>query len=129
MITEVHFVEKLPGLSAGMHFSLASLDDNGLLFSLRGTGDDPTRLFLVQPGPYFEEYTPSLEASSLAAVHLDGGTDPRCAVLVIVTPRTDAAPATANLLAPVILNTETGDALQVILEGTPWPLRAPFAAA
>lgn len=126
MITEVEFVEPLPGLSSGTQFTLAPLDEDGLLFSLRG-GD--TRLFLVQPGPYFREYTPSLQASTLAAVHLDGDDDPRCAVLVIVTPRSDEFAPTANLLAPVVLNTETGHALQVILEDATWPVRAPLAAA
>ena len=129
MITEVQFVEPLPGLSSGTRFTLAPLDDNGLLFSLRGTGDDSTRLFLIQPGPYFSEYEPTLDGSTLAQIHLDGGADARCAVLVIVTPRTDTAPASANLLAPVVVNTETGEALQVILEGAPWPLRAPLVAA
>lgn len=126
MITEVEFIEPLPGLSPETRFALAPLDEDGLLFSLRGGA---TRLFLVQPGPYFQEYAPSLHASTFAAVHLDGGDDPRCAVLVIVTPRSDEFSPTANLLAPVVLNTETGHALQVILEDASWPVRAPLAAA
>ena len=128
MIADVTLVEPLPGLSAGTSFTLDPLDTNGHLFALRGTGADPTRLFLMRPEPYFQEYSPTIDPSVLAALHLDAD-DARCAVLVIVTPRSGATQATANLLAPLVLNTSTGHAQQVILDGATWPLRAPLVAA
>lgn len=128
MITSLHFLEALPGLSAATDFDLTSLDDAGLLYSLRGA-QDSTRLFAIQPGPYFSEYEPTFGSEVLSALALEGADDDRRAVLVIVTPSQPDTPATANLLAPLVLNTETGDALQVILEGAPWPLRAPLVAA
>lgn len=129
MITEISFVEALPGLSSETDFTLAALDEGGHLFALRGTGADPTRLFLMRPEPYFQAYSPAIDPTVLAALDLPGSEDGRCAVLVIVTPRADERPATANLLAPVVLNTETGLAQQVILDGASWPLRAPLVAA
>lgn len=128
MITSLHFLESLPGLSAATDFDLTSLDDAGLLYSLRDA-QDSTRLFAIQPGPYFSEYEPTFGSEVLSALSLEGADDDRRAVLVIVTPSQPDAPATANLLAPLVLNTETGDALQVILEGAPWPVRAPLVAA
>lgn len=128
MITSLHFLESLPGLSAATEFDLTSLDDAGLLYSLRDA-QDSTRLFAIQPGPYFSEYEPTFGSEVLSALSLEGADDDRRAVLVIVTPSQQDAPATANLLAPLVLNTETGDALQVILEGAPWPVRAPLVAA
>lgn len=128
MISSIHFLESLPGLSPATDFDLTSLDDAGLLFSLRGA-QDSTRLFAIQPGPYFSEYEPTFGSEVLSALALDGADDDRRAVLVIVTPSQPDAPATANLLAPLVLNTETGDALQVILEGASWPVRAPLVAA
>lgn len=128
MITSLHFLESLPGLSAATDFDLTSLDDAGLLYSLRDA-QDSTRLFAIQPGPYFSEYEPTFGSEVLSALSLEGADDDRRAVLVIVTPSQQDAPATANLLAPLVLNTETGDALQVILEGAPWPVRAPLVAA
>ena len=129
MITDVRLVEPLPGLSAGTDFTLAPLDESEHLFALRGTGGDPTRLFLMRPGPYFESYAPAIDPTALAALDLAGSADARCAVLVIVTPRSGESAATANLLAPVVLNTESGLAQQVILDGAAWPLRAPLVAA
>ena len=126
---DVRFVEALPGLSAGTDFTLAPIDESGHLFALRGTGGDPTRLFLMRPGPYFQEYAPAIDPTVLAALDLAGTDDGPCAVLVIVTPRTGESAATANLLAPLVLNTATGHAQQVILDGASWPLRAPLVAA
>lgn len=128
MITDVHFLEALPGLNVAQDFALTCLDDQGLLFSLRGGPGGTTRLFAVQPGPYFADYEPTISTDALDALHLTDD-DERRAVLVIVTPGASGSPTTANLLAPLVLNTETGEALQVILDGTPWPLRAPLIAA
>ena len=129
MITDVTFVENLPGLTSGTAFTLDPLDAAEHLFALRGTAGDPTRLFLMRPGPYFQSYSPDIDPSVLAALHLQSSQDTRCTVLVIVTPRSGESAATANLLAPVVVNTETGEAQQVILDGASWPLRAPLVAA
>lgn len=128
MTSDIHFLEAIPGLSAATDYTLVAHDDHGTLFSLRGT-HDATRLFVIQPGPYFADYEPAFSPDVLGALGLDEDDDARRAVLVIVTPSLPGEPATANLLAPVVINTETGNALQVILEGTPWPLRAPLVAA
>ena len=129
MITDVQLVEPLPGLSSGTAFTLEPIDESEHLFALRGTHGDPTRLFLMRPAPYFEAYSPRIDPTVLAALQLEGDDDARCSVLVIVTPRSGAFPATANLLAPLVLNTATGHAQQVILDGASWPLRAPLVAA
>ena len=129
MIVDVHLVEPLPGVDSGTDFTLEPLDASEHLFALRGTGGDPVRLFLMRPEPYFDAYSPSIDATVLSALHLEGSHDPRCTVLVIVTPRSGASPATANLLAPLVLNTANGYAQQVILDGASWPLRAPLVAA
>lgn len=128
MISAVHFLESLAGLPGSQDYVLTPLDDEGLLFTLRADAAGAPRLFVVQPGPYFTEYEPTIATDALTSLGLASGDD-RCAVLVIVTPGSEESPTTANLLAPVVLNTETGDALQVILDGTPWPLRAPLVAA
>jgi flagellar assembly factor FliW len=128
MISSVHFLESLAGLPGSQDYVLTPLDDDGLLFTLRGGAAGAPRLFMVQPGPYFAEYEPTIAGDALTSLGLTAHDD-RCAVLVIVTPGSEEAPTTANLLAPIVLNTETGDALQVILDGEPWPLRAPLVAA
>ena len=121
----VTFVDALPGLPADVRdFDLEPLDHAGHLFALRSTQTD-TRLFLLQPGPYFADYTPAPSADALASLGLD--VDPEAAAfLVVLNPGDDASAATANLVAPILLNTRTRRAVQTVLDDA-WPLRAPLA--
>ena len=49
-------------------------------------------------------------------------------LLVVVQPGEEGEPPTANLLAPLAVNPRTGAAIQVVLDGDKWPLRAPLSA-
>ena len=121
----VTFVDALPGLPGDVrHFHLEPLDDAGHLFALRST-QTRTRLFLLQPGPYFADYVPVPSAEALATLGLDADPD-ATAFLVVVNPGDDGTAATANLVAPIILNTRTREAIQTVLDDA-WPLRAPLA--
>lgn len=118
----VHPVAPLPGLPGHTDYSLDGLDDEGILFAMRSLADPAVRLFVVRPEAFFEGYTPDVDAETRAALAL--GDDDAPLLLVVVHPATPDVPATANLLAPVMVNPATGAASQVVLDG--WPLRAPL---
>lgn len=122
----LEFVAAPPGMMALRRFALDALDDAGALFAMRSTEQQDVRLFVVPPRVYVPGYTPAIDAESRAALGL-GESDP--VLLVVVHPGEGGAPPTANLLAPVAVNPVTGAALQVVLDGDEWPLRAPLAAA
>ena len=56
-------------------------------------------------------------------VHGHGADD--ALLLVILTVGADVTAATANLMAPVVINARTRQAAQVVVDGT-YPLRAPL---
>lgn len=114
----LRFVTPPPGLSPLTEFVLTAVTDE--LYSLRALDADGVRLFLLDPRPFFPDYAPRVSEDVLADL---GTTDP--AVLVVVRPGEGGAP-TANLLAPVLIDLETGAALQTILENSDQPLRAPL---
>ncbi|WP_413451453.1 flagellar assembly protein FliW [Georgenia phoenicis] len=114
----LHFVTPPPGLSPLTEFALSAVTDE--LYSLRAVDADGVRLFLLDPRPFFPDYAPRVSEEVLAEL---GTSDP--AVLVVVRPGEGEAP-TANLLAPVLVDLETGAALQTILENSDQPLRAPL---
>ena len=114
----VRFVTPPPGLGSLTEFTLTGVTEE--LYSLRAVDAAEVRLFLLDPRPFFPDYAPRVSEEELA----DLGTE-EPAVLVVVRPASGEAP-TANLLAPVLLNLETGAALQTILEGSDHPLRAPL---
>ncbi|WP_205705081.1 flagellar assembly protein FliW [Kineococcus indalonis] len=121
---EIEFVAPLSGLPEHTRFTLAPLDEDGLLFSLRSTEDPGLRLLVVTPERFFPDYSPVVDAGWAEELELSGPED--AALLVVVNPGSGLADATANLLAPVVLNHRTSRAAQIVLTGSDLPLRAPL---
>ncbi|MFV0632979.1 flagellar assembly protein FliW [Demequina sp.] len=119
------FVEAPPGLAGLTTFEVAALDESGLLVTLRAVDEPSVRLFALLAAPYFPDYRPTVDAAVLERLGL--GPQDAATIAVIVSPGA-SSDHTANLLAPVIANARTGAALQVVLDGDAWPLRAPLAA-
>ncbi|WP_127126501.1 flagellar assembly protein FliW [Georgenia sp. SYP-B2076] len=124
--TVLTFLEPPPGLGHLDRFALKPLDESGQLFTLRSVDAPETRLFLLDPEPFFPDYRPRIGAETFQRLGVDGG---EATVLVVVRPGTEGSPHTANLLAPVVINAATGTAVQTVLDGDEWPLRAPLTAA
>lgn len=82
--------------------------------------DGSARFFLMATAVHLPDYTPQLPAAELAAI---GPVDGAPLVLVVVNP---GAVSTANLSAPIVANPATGVGVQVILDGSVWPLRHPL---
>ncbi|KAE8764076.1 flagellar assembly protein FliW [Georgenia thermotolerans] len=122
------FLDPPPGLGHLDRFALTPLDEGGQLFTLRSVEAPETRLFLLDPEPFFPDYHPRLAQETLSRLGLNGEEQP-ATVLVVVHPATEEHPHTANLLAPVVINPATATAVQTVLEGDDWPLRAPLSAA
>ena len=114
----LRLVEPLPGLP-GTEYTLDALDEIGFLFALRGEAG--VRLFVVSPGLVFHDYAPPIPAAVLDAVGVSASD---AVLLVVVHPGEQAAP-TANLLAPIVVGSLTGRAVQTVLDEE-LPLRAPL---
>lgn len=120
----LEFLAPPPGM-ADVRFTLDALDESGHLFALRSAERPAVRLFVVPPRAYFPRYSPALDAAALRALDVEGA---EAVLLVVVHPGHDGEPPTANLLAPLVLNPTTGRAVQLVLDGDEWPLRAPLGA-
>ncbi len=123
---ELDFVAPLLGLEALRRFALVRLDEQGPLFSLQSLDDAEVRLLVLAPQAVFADYSPELDGLTRAALGLDGDTEPL--LLVVVNAAESLQDASANLLAPIVVNPATLDAAQVVLTGSGFPLRAPLAA-
>ena len=120
----VHLAAPLPGLPGHDEFSLIALDGTGVLFALRSlpADDDSIRLFVVDPTAFFPDYAPTVRADVRTSI---GATSGAVATLVVVRPGEDGRAPTANLLAPIVVDPVTGNAVQTVLDED-WPLRAPL---
>ncbi len=117
---DLEFLHPLPGLHPHVDYRLEPVDGAVGLFSLESRTDEGIRLFLVQTSVYVPDYSPTLPAAALAELRGDAA-DAEVDVFVVATAG-DGGPV-VNLLAPVAV-VDGGRAMQVILEGTDFPVRA-----
>jgi flagellar assembly factor FliW len=126
-LPEIRFVRPMPGFEDLAHFVLVRLgEDNAesesVLFELRSLEQPRIRFLVADPSAFFPDYTVELDEAACHELDLCDVDD--ALVLVVVTVGPDPTTTTANLLAPVVMNIRTRMAMQVILSGTDWPVRA-----
>lgn len=119
---ELRFVNDMPGLPAMSHCGLVRLDDSGALFRLQSLLDPSLRLLVAASPAFFPDYAPQIDDETAAGIGLTAVED--AIVLVVVTTGASATDATANLLAPIVINIGTRQAVQVLQHEQ--PLQAPL---
>ena len=124
-IPVIEMVEALPGFPDRTRFALVRLDEEGLLCSLKSVEDPDLRFLVVPPNVFFPDYAPEIDDATVSALQIQRAED--VLVLVVVNPGDQASSATANLLAPVVVNTVNRQGTQVVLSEDQ-PVRAPLVA-
>jgi flagellar assembly factor FliW len=112
----IDLVHPLPGFPEARRFALVQLDDDGHLCDLRALDQDDLSFLVVPPAYFFSDYSPVLDDDVVADLAIGSADD--VLVLVILTAGASLAATTANLLAPVVVNTRTRQACQVVLDDT-----------
>jgi flagellar assembly factor FliW len=110
----------MPGFPAHRDFVLVRLNDDGLLYAFTSIQDPELRFLVAPPEPFFPDYAPELEDEVFAALNTK---DPdRLLLMVVITAGVDDT--TANLLAPIVVDRDSMRAMQVVLSGSGYPVRA-----
>jgi flagellar assembly factor FliW len=125
-VPEIEFVTDMPGLPGMSRCALVQLDELGALYRLQSLLDPDLRLLVAAPPAFFADYAPEIDEATAASIGLESADD--ALLLVVVTTGGSAADATANLLAPVVVNARTRRAVQV-LQVDDLPLAAPLIHA
>jgi flagellar assembly factor FliW len=124
-IPVIELVEAMPGFPDCTRFALVRLDEDGVLCSLKSVEDPDLRFLVVPPNVFFPDYAPELDDATVEALRIERAED--VLVLVVLNPGDQASTATANLLAPVVVNTVSRQGTQVVLSED-LPVRAPLVA-
>ena len=111
------------GFPSSETFALVELSSTSPFFRLRSLDETGLDFLVVPPAVFFPDYAPEIDDASAARLELFDAED--ALLLVVLTVGDDAGAATANLMAPIVINARTRQAAQVIVEGT-YPLRAPL---
>ena len=110
----------MPGFPAHRDFVLVRLNDDGLLYAFTSIQDPELRFLVAPPEPFFPDYAPEIENEVFAALNTRD-TD-RLLLLTVITAGVEET--TANLLAPIVVDRDTMRAMQVVLSGSGYPVRA-----
>lgn len=113
----------LAGFPSSERFVLDEVVDGGPLFRLTSLDEEGLEFVVASPGVFFPDYAPVIDDASVRRLGLTGEQD--ALLLVVLTLGSTAREATANLLAPLVVNRRDGAAAQVVVEGA-YPLRAPL---
>lgn len=123
----IEFTTPIPGFPEHRRFVLVRTADDGLIYTLRSVDDPQLRFLVVPPAPFYPDYAPVVGDQVIEQL---ASTRPEedLLVLLMVTVGDRVEEATANLLAPVIVDRSTLRAVQVVLQED-LPVRAPLLPA
>ncbi|MFC6288155.1 flagellar assembly protein FliW [Nocardioides sp. GCM10027113] len=125
-IPVIELVQPMPGFPDHSKFALVQLDDDGVLCSLTSLEEPDLRFLVVPPVQFFPDY--AVEVDDEAVTHLGIDSPDDVLVLCVLTAGQSLADTTANLAAPVLVNTATRRALQVILDDPKLSVATPLVA-
>ncbi|HVM19839.1 MAG TPA: flagellar assembly protein FliW [Egibacteraceae bacterium] len=121
----VRFVLPLPGFPQAREFVVEPVDgQDGVLSVLRCTDQPGLEFVVALPEAFFPDYTPELDDATAERLGLTDAAD--ALVLVILTIAEQIEASTANLMAPVIVNRRTGEAVQALLVSSGYDIRTPL---
>ena len=125
-IPVIELVHPMPGFPDRSKFALVQLDEDGVLCSLTSLEDPALRFLVVPPVRFFPDYAPEVDDEAVADLGIASSDD--VLVLCVLTAGSSLADTTANLAAPVLVNTATRRALQVILDDPRLSVATPLVA-
>lgn len=110
----------MPGFPSHRDFVLVRLNEDGLLYAFTSIENPELRFLVAPPEPFFPDYAPEIENAVFAALNTK---DPdRLLLLTVIT--AGERETTANLLAPIVVDRDSMRAMQVVLSGSGFPVRA-----
>ena len=113
-VTNYTFAEPLLGFPNDKHFELVAQPGEDHWFWIQALPDGFPAFLVVNPFAYIDDYSLDIDSDTVAKLSLDCPED----ALVFTIVNIDAG-FTANLAAPLVLNSKNGLALQVINDNAP----------
>jgi len=117
------FGDGIPGLEQYRKYALLQFEDSYPIVWLQSMEETGICLPVLDTFKVLPDYVFDIDDSDVKALELKGP-DELHVVSVVVIPE-DIQGMTVNLAAPIIINTNTGNARQVVLSGSEFNVRAP----
>ncbi|HWC36514.1 MAG TPA: flagellar assembly protein FliW [Mycobacteriales bacterium] len=126
-VPSIRFRRGLPGFPGDRSFCLLRWGSAGGVYSVLVDPAEPNvRFLVVPPGLFFPSYEIELDDATVAQLGIESADE--VLLLVIVTVHERPEDATANLLGPIVINTNCREGLQLVLPDPKWGTRVPLLA-
>lgn len=125
-IPVIELAQPMPGFPGRERFALVQVDDAGVLCSLTSLDEPGLRFLVVPPATFFPDYAPEVDETVLAELRSASVDD--LIVMCVLTAGESLASTTANLAAPIVLDTTTHRAVQVVLDDPSLSVATPLIA-
>ena len=120
----IEFVDGIPGLDQYRKYALLQFEESYPIVWLQSMDDNGICLPVLDTFSVLPDYVFDIDESDVKSLELKEPEDIHV-VSVVVIPD-DIKGMTVNLAAPIIINTSTGKAKQIVLSGSEYNVRAPI---
>lgn len=118
----IHFPGGLAGFENRRDFVLVEHGPDSPYQWLQSVEAGDLAFLLVEPGLFVPDYAPEMPMRAVKTLELEE-TTPRVVYTIVTIPRGRPRDMTLNLAGPIVINAETRQAVQIILEGDEHPVR------
>jgi len=122
----LEMVEPMPGFPEDHRFELSHVDETGVLGALHSLDHDGLQFLVVPAAHFYPTYEPVVSDEVVTELEITAVED--VLVLLVVHAGQTLAETTVNLRAPLLVNTATMKAAQVILDDVDLAVAAPLVA-
>jgi len=119
----IEFRDGIPGLEQYHRYALLQFEESYPIVWLQSMEDTGICLPVLDTFSVLPDYVFDIDETDVKTLELNGP-DELHVVSVVVIPE-DIQGMTVNLAAPIIINTKSGNAMQIVLSGSEYNVRAP----
>lgn len=123
----IHFEHGIPGFLEEKQFVLLPLTEDNVYYVLQSVQTSKLAFVVTNPFLFFKDYDFNLDDATVEQLEIKDATD--VAVYSILTLQDPFEKTTANLQAPIIINTKNNHAKQVILNDEKYTTKHPLFKA
>ncbi len=115
----INFPKGIPGFENLRRFILLPVKGTEQMLWLHSLEDQTIALLVIDPFIYFKGYEVNISQTDVEELEIKDHAE-TLVLTTITIPRDNPAGTTANLVAPIVINTRLNKAKQLILTGTPY---------
>lgn len=117
----IQFPHALPGFPEEKEFAILPYQPDSPFAFLQSLNEPDLTFVITEPFVFFPDYSFELDDTIAAELGIDGDNKPKIFNIVRIPDK--AEEMTANLLAPILVNSQTHQAIQIVLEKSPYTVR------